>query len=227
MATGDNALVLMAKAPQPGQSKTRLVPPLSFEEAAALAQALLIDQLDHLSRFSGAELFVAFTPEDSAPFFYALAPQAFSCFAQQGNDLGERMRRIFESLFARSFGRVVLIGSDLPPISLQVFDSAYAALVNERDLVLGPSEDGGYYLVGMRCLVSCIFEGMHWSRPDVLSRTLEKLDQAKVNYGLISRCQDIDTFQDLVRLYRRHQASPFLMKNTLSVLQELHERGKL
>jgi glycosyltransferase A (GT-A) superfamily protein (DUF2064 family) len=137
------------------------------------------------------------------------------------------MRRVFERLFDQGFRRVVLIGSDLPPIAFPVFDRAYASLDERRDVVLGPSEDGGYYLVGMNRLISGIFEGIGWSRPDVLSRTLEKLDQAKVNYGLLSRCQDIDTLQDLARLYRRHQTSPFLMKNTLSVLQELQERGKL
>jgi rSAM/selenodomain-associated transferase 1 len=227
MVTGDNALVVMSKAPLPGQSKTRLVPPLSFEEAAALARALLIDQLDHLSRFGGAQLFVAFTPDDSAPLFRALVPQPFSCFSQQGDDLGERMGRVFERLFAQGFRRVVLIGSDLPPIAFPVFDSAYAALRKERDIVFGPSEDGGYYLVGMNRLISGIFEGIAWSRPDVLSRTLEKLCPASVSYELLPPCQDLDTPQDLMRIYRRHQASPFLMKNTLSVLQELHETGRL
>jgi rSAM/selenodomain-associated transferase 1 len=172
-------------------------------------------------------LFVAFTPDNSAPLFRALVPQPFSCFPQQGTDLGERMRRVFERLFAQGLRRVVLIGSDLPPIAFSVLDSAYASLRTERDVVLGPSEDGGYYLVAMTRLISGMFEGIGWSRPDVLSRTLEKLHQASASYELLSPCQDLDTAGDLVRLYRRHQASPFLMKNTLSVLQELHERGKL
>jgi hypothetical protein len=227
MATGDNALVVMTKAPQPGQSKTRLVPPLTFEEAAALARALLLDQLDHLTNFRAAALFIAFTPESAAPWFQTLAPQGFSCFPQAGAGLGERMRQAFEYLFARGFGNVVLIGSDLPPVPLRFFDSAYAALGAQRDVVLGPSADGGYYLVGMKRLIPEIFEGMSWSRADVLTRTLEKINRASLTYELVPTCQDVDTPHDLVSLYARHEAAPFLMKNTWSLLQELRERGKL
>jgi len=227
MATGGNALVVMTKAPEPGQSKTRLVPPLTFEEAAALSRALLLDQLEHLTKFSGAKLFIAFAPEKSASLIRALAPQRFSCFPQAGTGLGERMRRAFEYLFARGFGNVVLIGSDLPPIPLQFFDSAYVSLSSRRDVVLGPSEDGGYYLVGMKRLISGIFEEMSWSRADVLIRTLEKIDRASLCYELLPTCQDVDTPGDLMRLYARHEAAPLLMKNTWSLLQELRERGTL
>jgi rSAM/selenodomain-associated transferase 1 len=227
MATRDNALVVMAKAPLPRRSKTRLVPPLTFEEAAALAQALLIDQLDHLANFRGTELFVAFMPENSAPFFHALVPQGFSCFPQGGECLGERMRQAFQSLFARGFGNVILIGSDLPPIPFEVFNRAYVSLSAKCDVVLGPTEDGGYYLIGMKRLVSCIFEGIIWSRADVLNRTLEKINRAGLSYELLPTSQDVDTPQDLLRLYSRHEASPFLIKNSWALLQELRERGKL
>jgi uncharacterized protein len=227
MATGDNALVVMTKAPRPGESKTRLVPPLTFEEAAALSRALLIDQLNHLADFSGAELFVAFTPKDSAELFETLVPKRFSCFPQEGDGLGERMRRAFQQLFAQRFENIVLIGSDLPPIPLHNFDHAYASLSAGRDVVVGPTEDGGYYLIGMRCLVPGLFEGIHWSRADVFDRTLESIVHAGLSYDLLPLEQDIDTPQDLIRLYSRHQANPFLMKNSSTLLQELRERGRL
>ncbi len=227
MATGDNALVVMTKAPRPGESKTRLVPPLTFAEAAALSRALLIDQLNHLTEYSGAELFVAFTPKDSTELFETLVPKRFSCFAQDGDGLGERMRRAFQHIFAQGFENVVLIGSDLPPIPLRHFDHAYAALGAGRDVVLGPAEDGGYYLIGVKRLIPGLFEAIRWSRADVFERTMEIIMRAGLSYDLLPSEQDIDTPQDLVRLYSRHQVSPFLMKFTLSVLQELRERGKL
>ena len=227
MATGDNALVVMTKAPEPGRSKTRLVPPLTFEEAAALSRALLLDQMEHLTEFGGAKLFIAFAPESSAPWFRVITPQRFSCFPQAGAGLGERMRLVFENLFARGFGNVILIGSDLPPIPLQFFDSAYASLSAQRDVVLGPSEDGGYYLVGMKRLIPGIFEEISWSRADVLIRTLEKINRASLRYELLPACQDVDTPGDPMSLYARHEAAPFLMKNTWTLLQELRERGKL
>jgi uncharacterized protein len=227
MATRANALVVMTKAPEPGKSKTRLVPPLTFEEAAALSRALLLDQLDHLTRFCDADLYVAFTPESSAPLFHALVPQDFCCFPQSGNGLGERMTGVFQHLFDQRYERIVLIGSDLPPVPLQTFDSAYASLGSKRDVVLGPTEDGGYYLVGMKLFAPVLFEGIHWSRADVLTRTLEKISHAGLTHELLPVWYDIDTAQDLVRLHSKHQANPFLMKNSSALLQELRERGKL
>jgi uncharacterized protein len=227
MATRDNALVVMTKAPLPGESKTRLVPPLTFEEAAALARALLIDQLDHVTSFNGAELFVAFAPQNAAAFFHALVPSGFCCFSQEGEDLGQRMSHAFRHLFTRGFESILLMGSDLPPIPLQTFDTAYALLSAGPDIVLGPAEDGGYYLVGMRRLVVDIFEGIHWSRADVLDRTLEKIERAGLSYELLPLWHDIDKPEDLVRLYTEQQASAFTMKNSAALLQELRERGKL
>ncbi len=227
MASRADALVVMTKAPLPGQSKTRLVPPLSFGEAAALARALLIDQLDHLASFSGAELFVAFAPPDAAAFFQALVPARFAIFPQEGEDLGERMGQAFQHLFASGFGNILLIGSDLPPIGLPTLANAYASLSAGKDVVLGAAEDGGYYLIGMSHLIIDVFEGMHWSRADVLERTLAKIKRAGLSYELLPACQDIDTPDDLARLYSRHQAEPFLLKNTATLLQELRQRGKL
>lgn len=220
-----NALIVMTKAPRPGESKTRLVPPLTFEEAAALAQALLTDQLNHLARFAGAELFVAFAPQDAAAFFHALVPARFSCFPQKGEDLGERMRQAFQNLFTTGWKSILLIGSDLPPIPFETFDAAYAALGAGRDVVLGPTADGGYYLIGMSRLVVDVFAGIHWSRADVLHRTLEKISGAGLSHELLPLWHDIDTPEDLVRLDQ--QANVFPMKSTLTVLQELKDRGKL
>jgi rSAM/selenodomain-associated transferase 1 len=227
MAMRGNALVVMTKAPRPGESKTRLVPPLTFEEAAALAQALLVDQLSHLANFAGAELFVAFTPRNAAALFHALAPARFCCFPQEGRDLGERMGQAFQHLFTRGFKNILLIGSDLPPVPLQTFAAGYTALGAGRDVVLGPTADGGYYLAGMRRLFVDIFSGIRWSRADVLDRTLEKISAAGLTYELLPLCHDIDTPEDLVRLYGQQQASACPMKNSWPLLQELRQRGKL
>ncbi|HEX2227952.1 MAG TPA: TIGR04282 family arsenosugar biosynthesis glycosyltransferase [Candidatus Binatia bacterium] len=227
MATRDNALVVMTKAPRPGESKTRLVPPLTYEEAAALAEALLIDQLNHLTKLAGADVFVAFTPQNAAAFFRALVPARFCCFPQEGDDLGERMRQAFHYLLTRGFKRVLLIGSDLPPLPLETLHAAYASLSAGRNIVLGPTTDGGYYLIGMSRLFVDVFTGIHWSRPDVLARTLEKISRAKLSYELLPVCQDIDTPEDLAHLYREQQAKASLMKNSWPVLQELRDRGKL
>jgi rSAM/selenodomain-associated transferase 1 len=222
-----NALVVFAKAPLPGETKTRLVPPLTFEEAAALSRALLIDQLNHLSAYNEAELFVAFAPESAAGLFGDLVPAGWSCFPQQGEDLGERMQRAIESVLAAGFTNVLLIGSDLPPVPFQTFHAAYGALNAGRDVVLGPTADGGYYLIGMSRLIRGIFAGMVWSRADVLHATLEKLGRAGLTHELVSLWHDIDTPEDLARLSRNPGKSFPSMENSRALLQEFRHRGKL
>src|ERR1044071_5565923 len=163
MATLDNALVIMTKAPAPGQSKTRLVPPLSFDEAAQVARALLEDQLQNLSQFHDAELILAYTPSAAADFFAGLHPKQWS-ICQRGDDLGDRMAHAFEDLFSRNFRRIVLIGGDLPPVPHSLLSDAFAALSDDSsDVVLGPTLDGGYYLVGMKRALGEVFTGIHWS----------------------------------------------------------------
>lgn len=229
MATAANALVVMTKMPEPGRSKTRLVPPLTFEEACDVARALLIDQLSNVKKFNGARLFVAFTPDSARGFFENLAPEAFSCFPQRGHSLGERMQHIFQQLFDGAFNNVILIGSDLPVIPLSFFEQAYASLEEaETDVVLGPSADGGYYLVGMNRLISNIFEGIPWSSGDVLSRTIEKVASAGIKYRLLPIWSDIDTPQDLqhLQLQRSFDAAG-VMKNTFTLLNALKRTGRL
>jgi len=225
----DNALVILTKAPEPGQSKTRLVPPLSFEEAAELARALLLDQLQNLAHLTTAQLFFAFAPPSAASFFAALLPRETSCFPQQGDSLGDRMRHAFEILFSRGFRHVFLIGGDLPAVPLETLADAVATLENkDSEVVLGPSLDGGYYLLGLSRLIPEIFEGIIWSQPDVLTLTTAKLVALNRKYKLISPWYDIDTMDDLRHLQADFAAGPAgFMENTLALLQKFKQRGKL
>ena len=223
-----NALVIMTKAPEPGRSKTRLVPPLSYAEAADLARALLVDQLENLARFDGARLFIAFTPENAAGFFEDFITRGFTCFPQRGQSLGERMSHAFEHLFASAFEKIILIGSDLPALPLALFDQAYGLLEKSAaDVVLGPSADGGYYLVGMNRMTGIIFDGIGWSRDDVLAQTIQRLAGVGLKHELLPEWYDIDTAHDLGRLQSERSRRDVLMKNTFALLNQLKRRGKL
>jgi uncharacterized protein len=222
-----NALVILTKAPQPGQSKTRLVPPLSYAEAADLAGALLLDQLENLATFDAARLFIAFTPESAAGFFEGFIAQGFTCFAQCGQSLGERMSHVFEHLFASGFENVILVGSDLPTLPIRFFHQGYACLEKSADVVLGPSADGGYYLIGMKRMITAVFDDIAWSSADVLSQTMNKLDDRGVKYELLSEWYDIDTVKDLERLRSQRRCHEVAMKNTFALLNELTQRGRL
>jgi rSAM/selenodomain-associated transferase 1 len=229
MPTADSALVILTKAPEPGQSKTRLVPPLTFAEAAELAHVLLTDQLENLASFSAAQLFLAYTPLSAADFFAALIPPGASCFCQRGDSLGERMRHAFENLFARDFQRVILIGGDLPALPVTILDDAIASLeTKDCEVVLGPSFDGGYYLVGMNELVPDMFDDIEWSRHDVLARTIEKLQAQNKKYKMTHPWYDIDTIDDLRRLEVDCSPGPAgLMQKTSTLLRKFKRGGKL
>ena len=222
-----NALVILTKAPQPGQSKTRLVPPLSYAEAADLARTLLLDQLQNLATFGGARLFIAFTPETAAGFFDGFIAQGFTCFAQRGQSLGERMSHAFEHLFASGFANVILIGSDLPALPVRFLQQAYAWLENSADIVLGPSADGGYYLIAMNRMITAIFDDIGWSSSDVLSQTIQKLDDLSLKHELLCEWYDIDTAKDLERLQSQAKCREVAMKNTFALLNDLRQRGRL
>lgn len=228
MPTHANALVLMTKAPQPGRSKTRLVPPLSLDEAAELAAALLADQLEHLARFTSARLFISFAPASAASFFNSFQTQGFTCFTQQGDSLGERMSHAFTHVFDSSFSPIVLIGSDLPAVPHEFLNRAYDLLQAEADVVLGPAADGGYYLIGMNRPIEDVFLNVGWSRDDVLARTAEKIAGLGLRYELLPCWYDIDTAEDLIRLQSEiiSKQQP-LMKNTFALLHEFRRRGKV
>jgi uncharacterized protein len=241
-----NALVVMAKAPIPGSVKTRLMPVFSALEAAALARALLLDQLEHLRALRNTDLYLAFTPPGARRLIRRLAPPRFKIFSQAGGDLGARMRHIFATLFAQRHRRIVLIGGDLPPVPLRYFTQAFTYLdakksafhppsarhilsgvkggqsgefdgVQQR-VVLGPSLDGGYYLVGLNREQPALFDRMTWSHDRVLAQALQKLDSVAVHTKQLPPWFDVDTIEDLQRVLLLRGSSRKAMKNTLSLL---------
>lgn len=216
-----NALAVMAKAPIPGTVKTRLAPPLTQEQAAELYHALLSDQLEQLNSLEAVDLYVAFTPTDAMPLIASIAPAGYRCFAQRGGDLGERMNEVFAELWQRGHRNLILIGSDLPPVPLNTFHEGFAQLSSgEKRVVLGPSSDGGYYLVGMSQPVPQIFSGMTWSHDRVLMQTTEKLADGSIAFGLLPAWFDIDTIADIERLQAISEPTVRrAMKRTLAFLQ--------
>ncbi|MGE5305774.1 MAG: TIGR04282 family arsenosugar biosynthesis glycosyltransferase [Alphaproteobacteria bacterium] len=188
----------MAKAPLAGQVKTRLLPALSPEQAARLAKALLVDQLNHVRKMESADLFLAFAPAKARPLMARLAPPFFSLFPQQGANLGARMQAVFEKLFRAGYKRVVLIGSDLAAVPLSFFAQAYHFLESrERRVALGPSRDGGYYLVGCNRPTPGLFSKMRWGHDAVLKQTLDRLARLKIGHDLLPVWYDVDTPEDV------------------------------
>ena len=201
MPTRANALAVMAKAPVPGTVKTRLAPPLTQEQAAELYSALLTDQLEHLTALEAVHLYVAFAPSDAKPLIASMVPAGYRSFAQRGVDLGESMKRVFTELWRRGHRSLIVIGSDLPPVPLDIFHRAFAQLSGDgKRVVLGPSRDGGYYLVGMNQPVPEIFSGMTWSHDQVLADTVHRLTRLGIDFTLLPQWFDVDKVGDIARL---------------------------
>jgi len=117
-------------------------------------------------------------------------------FVQTGDDLGEKMQNSIEKGFEDGFEKIILIGSDLPDISQKIIEQGFTELEN-NEVVFGPAEDGGYYLVGMTKKHYCIFQNKQWSTDNLLAITLKELKEKSVNYSLLKTLNDIDTIEDL------------------------------
>ena len=203
MAIPVNALAIMAKAPVAGTVKTRLVPPLTEEQAAEFYRALLLDQLENLKSLACAERYVAYAPDDAQSIMQELAGADYSYLAQRGGDLGARMQNLCADLWQRGHRSIVLVGSDLPGLPVDFLQQAFAQLEGERGrVVLGPSADGGYYLIGMNQPAAEIFKNLTWSHERVLAQTTARLDGLGLSYGLLPAWFDLDVAEDFQRLRR-------------------------
>ncbi len=118
-------------------------------------------------------------------------------FIQEGKDLGIKMQNAFQNGFDEGYENILLIGSDLPDISKKIIDSAFEKLEN-NDVIFGPAEDGGYYLIGLSKMIPSIFEDKPWSLSELLTVTLAELKTQKQTIGLLETLNDIDTFEDLI-----------------------------
>jgi uncharacterized protein len=194
------ALCIMAKAPEAGQVKTRLCPPLSPEEAAQLYRCFLMDKIAQVRRVTAAEPVLAYAPEGAGGIFEALAP-GFRLLPQRGGDLTSRLLSVLERLFEAGFGGAIVIDSDTPTLPSGLLERAVTHVVSrEHDVVLGPSEDGGYYLIGLGRLHRALFEDMPWSTPVVLEETLRRVRDLGLTAAQLEPWYDVDTGADLDRL---------------------------
>jgi uncharacterized protein len=198
--TKEAALVIMAKQPIVGRTKTRLVPFLNYEEAAQLYQALLLDTVASVSELRHeADLAVAITPVQAKAYFEGLVPAGALIYPVDGVDIGACLKQALGWLLEQGYRKAIALASDGPSLPVSVLQQAIAAL-EKADLILGPSEDGGYYLVGMKQLYGEIFDSIAWSTEQVLSQTIERAAQSKLQVKLTQPWYDVDTPADLLRL---------------------------
>lgn len=197
-----NSLLVFARAPEPGKVKTRLASQIGAEAAARLYAALLQDTLSTCALAAThyeTEVVVCYTPHNAfAPGAYSLSHlwQGKS-WSQQGTDLGEKMRLAFAHYFIQCRERIVLIGSDMPTLNVATLWAAFEALTT-HDLVFGPAQDGGFYLIGARApLPADIFQSVIWSHESTLQGVLHNAARLNLDVALLPEGADIDEWCDV------------------------------
>ena len=218
----DNALIVVAKEPVPGQTKTRLCPPFTPKGAAELYRCLLLDTLALMSRVAVADRAIAYTPGTARTYFEALAPNDFGLVPQQGNDLGERLANALRHYLDIGYKRTVIMNSDGPTLPLAYLEEAFSGL-DQADITLGPGHDGGYYLIGMRQPHPELFQGIAWSTSHVVSQTLAICQRLGLRVHQLPEWYDVDLGVDLERLRQDLAQDPALAPCTRWLLDQERE----
>ena len=195
------AWICMTRIPKPGCTKTRLMPLLSAEECAALHTAFLRD-LAVLSEAVETDFFVSYTPGDGWEMLREIFPAARELFPQEGEELGARMHNAIVHVLELGYDACVLTGSDLPCMSAEHINSGFAALA-AADLTLGPTADGGYYLVGAKTPCAAIFEKQTYGISTVFDATCAAAARAGYTVGKALPCDDVDTPDELRALWEK------------------------
>jgi uncharacterized protein len=195
----DRALLIVAKRPAAGQTKTRLCPPLSGETAAEVYQAFLYDSLAIMRHVMHVQRTIAYMPANALGYFQKLAPD-FELFAQQGDTLGERLDHLLTHALQQGAQAAIVMSSDSPTLPADYIEQAFLRLEQGADVVLGPSDDGGYYLIGVKQPQPRLLREVQMSTPTVLQETLALASELTLVVHLLPAWYDVDTIDELERL---------------------------
>ncbi len=208
-AAASCGIAFMAKASAPGRAKTRLVPPLTFEEAAVLNTAFLQDVADNVllaardcDRDCGIAGYAAYGPPGSEDFFHRTLPAAIGLIEAWRPNFGDCLLHTIEEIFARGHAAAVVLNSDSPTLPTAYLVETAAALARPGDrAVLGPSSDGGYYLLGLKAAHRHMFENIAWSTEQVAKQTLERAREIGLDVYRLPVWYDVDDIDGLRRLH--------------------------
>ena len=193
-----NALIVVAKRPQAGQTKTRLTPPLSPEDAAELYENFLIDTLELIRQTRNVTPIIAYLPTGEETYFKSLAPD-FQLLPQCGQGLGERLDNALTHCLQNGFDKAVIMDSDSPTLPAEYLTQAFTQL-DTANVVLGPCDDGGYYLIGLKRPAPHLLREVTMSTATVTQDTISLAHQAGLQVALLPTWYDVDTVSELARL---------------------------
>jgi len=224
----ENVLIIFTKAPRLGHVKTRLQPELTQEESLTLYRAMVEDTVSQFENVGFCDLKIFFHPEDAQDGMKHWLGDQFEYIAQRGIDLGERMYHAISEGLKQGYRKVVLIRCDIPTLDSTTIVRAFTNL-DDYNVVIGPSQDGGYYLIGMKQPHPKLFDGIIWSTSFIVQQTIQNAQEARLDIVQLEIKSDIDTYDEVVELWKylqkRNQKGGFTYKSkTYEVLKRLFEK---
>ncbi len=198
---GNRAVIVFLKAPERGRVKTRLARDVNTNFAVDLYRAFVEDILAAVK--DKGESYLYFWPPHQKEMLCSWLGNQYDYFPQQGDNLGQKMVNAFKDVFAKDIDKAVLIGTDIPQLDPGIILSGFK-LLETKSAVIGPSKDGGYYLIGFNRshFSKMVFQGIEWSTPEVLDQTLASMQQISIEPGFLPLLNDIDTLTDLENLIK-------------------------
>lgn len=195
----NNALIIFTRVPIPGQTKTRLMPFLDGEDCAQLHTCFIRDTYVK-SKQVGADIFVYYTPKEEKELLFQVLEEEVNCIPQYGEDLGKRMKNAIDDVLQLGYKKVLLIGTDIPQICVETLEKAFDDL-EDNEIVIHPTFDGGYYLIGMKKEYDSIWKVKRYGTNTVIHDTLKHMQEEGLNVAVGEKYYDIDDRYDLKQLY--------------------------
>lgn len=221
MSSG-KCILLFVRYPVKGKIKSRLSKELDEDIVLKLYKNFVLDIIETLKK--GRHIFrVCFFPSNSKKKISNWLGSEIDYMPQRGSDLGERMKNAFIELFRSNVTEALIIGSDIPDLTNEVFDEAFN--LEAYDAVIGPALDGGYYLIGFKkdTFLPYIFDGIEWGTEKVFKKTMEILRKYNYRVRILPVWQDVDRIEDLKALFRRNQNTAFAYSKTMEFLRSISE----
>lgn len=210
----------MTKVPSAGNVKTRMQPFLSEVQSEEFATELLKDAEKKVLKTKHASI-IAYSPANQKKRLKAILQHEHLLIDQAGKNLGDRMMNAFRFGFGQGFDAIVMIGTDSPTFPSESIEEAFEQLENGTDLVLGESEDGGFYLIGLNTAYPNLFEGVDWDSNYTFERTMKNAERFGMVEGLVSPWYDVDLPEDLERLKDELAQKPDLAPHTSEWLKKI------